>query len=330
MSVEQKHVDKVSEILEILAENYENLELLLKELSGIEDAPKNQEEIKAYIQAVSEGLIYREFGFGNFFPGASYSELVEKLYPPLRKIFEKNKNKTILITKGVREKWMGIHPFLIHFYDGFKIDETFSRKVDVVVTCGPIQIKLDGIELYLPLDEPISSLYEIYIAFNPKVFSYFSPLLKTDVAKLRIDYAINASEQSISVEIKKKEREKEKKELKVVTRIPELYLEIRDDARELRTLVGDPYSPYLNAKIKRDELMEKLKELNLENEEFYKLLEKTREIDEKFRENLSLVEGEKEYIQLYAKATRLIENYVKRREREIARIREKIIERMSE
>jgi hypothetical protein len=59
------------------------------------------------------------------------------------------------------------------------------------------------------------------------------------------------------------------------------------------------------------------------------LLEKTREIDEKFRENLSLVEGEKEYIQLYAKASRLIENYVKRREREIARIREKIIERMS-
>ena len=82
----------------------------------------------------------------------------------------------------------------------------------------------------------------------------FFSLLKTNVAKLRINYVINASEQSISVEIKKKEREKEKKELKAVTKIPELYLEIKDDARELRTLVGDPYSPYLNAKIKRDEL----------------------------------------------------------------------------
>ena len=330
MSVGQKHIKKVSEILEILAENYENLELLLKELSGIEDAPKNQKEIEAYIQAVSKGLIYREFELGNFFPGASYGELA-KLYPPLGKIFEKNQNKTILITKGVREKWMGFHPFLIHFYDGFKIDETFSRKVDVVVTCGPIQIKLDGIELYLPLDEPISSLYEIYIAFNPKDFSYFSPLLKTDVAKLRIDYVINASEQSISVEIKKKEREKERKELKVITRIPELYLEIRDDARELERLACSPFSPYLYVKLKRDELIEKLKELNLENEEFYKSLEKTKEIDEKFGENLSLAEKEeKEYIQLYAKASRLIENYVERREGEIARIREKIIKRMSE
>jgi hypothetical protein len=320
----QKHVDKVSRILETFAENYENLELLSEELSEFEDAPKSPEEIEAYLQAVLKCLVYREFGFEDVFPGVSYGDLVEKLYPPLKKIFEKNQNKTIFLTKDVREKWMGFHPFLTHFY-GFEVDETHSRKVDVIVSYGPTQIKLDGIELYLPLGEPISSLYEVYIAFNPKDFSYFSPLLKAETGKIKINYVINSSEKFISVDIIKEE--KERKELKVITRIPEAYVEMKEDAKELERLSGSSFSSYLDVKLKREELIEKIEDLNLTEEEFYKLLLEARKIDEKFREDLPLSE-EKEFKLLYDTAARMIVNYVEKREREVARIREKFIERM--
>jgi hypothetical protein len=321
-----KNFDRVLEILEIIAEYYENLELLLKELLCIEDAPKSKEEIEAYLQAVSKCLIYREFDYDNVFPEVSYGEIVKKLYPLVKKIFEKNPNKTILITKDVRKGRIGIHPFLIRFYDEFELDEKFSREIDVIVTYNPIQIKFNGIELYLPLDATLSSLYDPYIALNPEDFSHFSPLLTTN-KKLRINYTITTNNQAVWIDIKRKEEEKK---LKVITKIPELYLEIKEDAGELERLSGSPYSHYLEVKLKRDELIEKLEELNLENEEFYKLLQKTKEIDERFKENLPLIEGGKEYVLLYTTAARMIENYVERREREVARIREKIIEKMSE
>jgi hypothetical protein len=150
--------------------------------------------------------------------------------------------------------------------------------------------------------------------------------LKTETGKIKINYVINSSEKFISVDIIKKE--KERKELKVITRIPEAYLEMKEDAKELERLSGSSFSSYLDVKLKREELIEKIEDLNLTEEEFYKLLLEARKIDEKFREDLPLSEGDKEFKLLYDTAARMIVNYVEKREREVARIREKFIERM--
>jgi hypothetical protein len=136
---------------------------------------------------------------------------------------------------------------------------------------------------------------------------------------------INSSDELISVDIVK---EKEEGKLKIITRVPELYLEVKEDAKELERLSGSLFSPYLDVKLKREELIGKLEELNLVNEEFYKLLLEARKIDEKFKENLPLSKGEEEFKLLYGTAARMIVNYVEGREKEIARIREKIMEKM--
>lgn len=140
------------------------------------------------------------------------------------------------------------------------------------------------------------------------------------------NYKIRDFDNSVSIEILKPEKQER---LRVVMQLPELFYEIKEDARELAILVGSDYRPYLEVKLLREKLIGKLEETQLENEEFYKKLVQTREADEKIPSDMPLLKSDlREYKKLYEEALIEVENYIKEREKEIERKREKIMDKL--
>ncbi|MEM5829279.1 MAG: hypothetical protein QW040_00475 [Candidatus Aenigmatarchaeota archaeon] len=311
-------LERISKILEIIAKYYENPKLLLERLSVFEDAPSCIEEVDVYLQVILNCLFFREFG-GPIFSDISYTDIREKIYPYMKEIFEKTQNKTILIREDVRENWVGFHPLLFSFYN---IDiDGLSIELDVIVRYYDVELKAKGIEVYVPLTSSFNPS-EIYIAFNPKDF-----LFLPGVSKLRTNYEIIVDEKKVFIDIFKQKR-KEKWEPKVEIMLPELYLEIKEYANKLKEMAGNLFEPYLNLKMERKKLKEKLEEANLTQEEFYKSLLKTEELDKICKENLPL--SEESFRLLYQKIAMEIIDYVNEKEKGIERIRKKIIDRLSE
>lgn len=325
------YFEEVCEIMDIIADDYENTEKALEKLSKFDKAPKSSEEIETFVQTICESLLLREFNFDRIFPGIEYETLVEKLAPPLKKIFEKTPNKIILIG-DVEEGVVGIHPFLTYFYknlsrDGFSfIGDHYLKKLNVNVNCESISLGFNYVEIYLPLsllEEP----WVFYITLNEKD-ALKLPSLKFERNRATVNYKIKEHlDGSISFEIFKSEEKREK--LSFVMCLPELFSEIDENARELKMLVLSEFEPYGKAILLREKLIEKLKEAHLEDEDFYNKLTKAKEADPYVPPDIPLSKANlKEYKVLYELALIELEDYIKERKEEIERKKNKIMERL--
>ncbi|MEM5879206.1 MAG: hypothetical protein QXU74_01810 [Candidatus Aenigmatarchaeota archaeon] len=321
------YFEELCEILEVIADNYEKPKEALEKLRDYKEAPRTLEEMEIFIQGVCKALILRELNEKRIFPGIEYGKLVEKLGSPLKEIFEKTPRKLIFVGK-VKDKMVGIHPFFRYFYDSlregfvYKDQHTF-KELKINFINKPTSLGFDGVELYLPLslfEEP----WRFYIALNQEDAS--SLCLKFEKNEIVTNYKIRDFGNSLSIEILKPEKQEK---LSVVMQLPELFSEIKEDARELAILVGSDYRPYLEVKLVREKLIGKLEETQLENEEFYKKLVQTREADEKIPSDMPLLKSDlREYKKLYEETLIELGDYIKEREEDIERKKNKIMERL--
>ncbi|MEM5867583.1 MAG: hypothetical protein QXG39_06655, partial [Candidatus Aenigmatarchaeota archaeon] len=300
----------------------------IQKLSSMRNAPKSVEGIKTYLQQLGEALILRELGVESIFPNVGYDEIVEKLKWPIKKIFEKSGRKFILVGE-VKDKMVGIHPFIVYFCDSLKgdyllEDDHLYKKIDVVVSHGPKLMGFEGVEIYLPLmflEDP----WNFYIAFNEKDLDYLGLRSEEERNEITANYKIKERLDSLSIEILKPEEPS----LKVILNLPEIFSEIKEDVNELRKLVGSDFEPYIKVQMKREKLMGELEEACLENENFYKELIEARKADEYIPPDLPLNKSDsKEFKKLYEVALIEIEDYIERREREMEEKRKKIMERL--
>ncbi|MEM5772753.1 MAG: hypothetical protein QXL86_00810 [Candidatus Aenigmatarchaeota archaeon] len=321
------YFEEICEILEVIADNYEKPEEVLKKLRDYKEAPRTLEEMEIYIEGVCNALILRELNEERIFPGIEYGKLVEKLGNPLKEIFEKAPRKLILIGK-VKDRMVGIHPFFRYFYDSLKEgfvykDQHIFKELEINFINKPQSLGFDGVELYLPLtlfDEP----WKFYLVLNQQDASSLSLNFKED--EIVTNYKIRDFGNSLSIEILKPEKQEN---LRVVMQLPELFSEIKKKATELAILVGSDYRPYVEVRQRREKLIEKLEEVQLENEDFYKKLVQTREVDEKIPSDMPLLKSDlREYKKLYEEALIELEYYIQEREEDIEKKRKKIMERL--
>ena len=102
----------------------------------------------------------------------------------------------------------------------------------------------------------------------------------------------------------KKEERKEEKEVEVSLFPPNIFFEIREKAEELKSMVGDFFTPYKLVKQKREALIDLLTEEKLHKQSFYTSLIETRvRVDSYVPEEKSLAEENfTEYRKFYQSA----------------------------
>ncbi|MBO3832654.1 MAG: hypothetical protein FGF51_04620 [Candidatus Brockarchaeota archaeon] len=101
---EEKHVDRVAEILRIINKYYPyNLDEGFEELSsyGLDSVTKIEKYVNNLFNALTERLIQKK---GGYFPSVSDEEIREKLFPRLREYFGKTPAKLIIV-EDVKEKF---------------------------------------------------------------------------------------------------------------------------------------------------------------------------------------------------------------------------------
>ncbi|MEM5766229.1 MAG: hypothetical protein QW423_01170 [Candidatus Aenigmatarchaeota archaeon] len=318
-----KHFEKICEILEIVADYYDTPEQALEKLFKYDGAPSSVEEIDIYVQAIYQNIFLRSLGFKRVFPGIEYDTIIKNLKNPLKKIFEKTSRKLILIG-NIKEGMVGINPIFRNLYDNLKNgyilrDDHYCKDLKVEVIYGPNSLGFKGVELYLSLsifEEP----WNLFLVFSEKDASRLG--LSLEENKIITNYRIKDHlDGSVSIEIFKPE-----KKLSFGTQLPELFSEIKESAEKLRILVTSRFEPYEKAKLVRDRLIEKLEEMSLENEDFYKKLEETKKVDQTVPPNMPLSQIDSNYSMLFESALIELEDYIKEREKTMEKKRKKFIE----
>jgi len=186
------------------------------------EAPSTVEEIKRYLKRTVNSLSRRILQGHSYVYGKIPNERLKRLYKPIRKIFEKCKDKQVLFYKDGKLGHAKMHPFLIELYDLSK-DQTFE-----ITTPGSptiLQLTLDSNKT----DKEILS-DELYLCMCEEDARLLFAELPTEFKEkgYKTDYKLTP----IEIEVKKEEKPKEVHEFSIRDITPDRKLETQHNSRK--------------------------------------------------------------------------------------------------